>query len=68
MKNGLVIADAGPIFSLAIIDQLGLLNHIFNEVCIPKAVWEEITLNKRTTFYNLIKDYFEPKVVDIKSL
>ena len=67
MKNGLVIADAGPIFSLAIINQLELLNHIFNEVSIPRAVWEEITLIKRTTFYNLIKDYFEPKVVDIKS-
>jgi predicted nucleic acid-binding protein len=35
MKNGLVIADAGPIFSLAIIDKLELLNQIFDEVKIP---------------------------------
>lgn len=26
MKNGLVIADSGPIFSLAIVDRLELLN------------------------------------------
>jgi len=26
MKNGLVIADSGPIFSLALVDKLDLLN------------------------------------------
>lgn len=31
MKNGLLIADAGPIFSLAIIDKLDLLNQLFDE-------------------------------------
>jgi predicted nucleic acid-binding protein len=29
MKNGLVIADSGPIFSLAIIDKLELLDQLF---------------------------------------
>lgn len=48
MKNGLVIADAGPIFSLAIIDKLELLNQLFDEIKIPKAVWDEITLDKST--------------------
>ena len=38
MKNGLVIADAGPIISLAIIDKLELLNQLFDEIKISKAV------------------------------
>ncbi len=66
MKNGLVIADAGPIFSLAVIDKLDLLNFLFDEIKIPRAVWKEITLDETTTFFNLIKDFFKDKVCDIK--
>ena len=32
MKNGLVLADSGSIFSLAIIDKLDLLNQLFDEI------------------------------------
>jgi predicted nucleic acid-binding protein len=39
MKNGLVIADSGPIFSLALIDKLEILNELFDEIKIPTAVW-----------------------------
>jgi len=42
-KNGLVIADSGAIFSLAIIDQLEILNLLFDHIRIPLAVWKEIT-------------------------
>ena len=66
MKNGLVIADAGPIFSLAIIDELELLNKLFDEIKISKAVWEEITLDKSTQFYKKIELFFKPKVTNIK--
>jgi predicted nucleic acid-binding protein len=66
MKNGLVIADAGPIFSLAIIDKLELLNQLFDEIKISKAVWEEITLDKSTEFYYNIEQFFKPKVLRIK--
>lgn len=66
MKNGLVIADAGPIFSLAIIDKLELLNQLFDEIKIPKAVWEEITWDKSTEFYTKIEQFFKPKVLNIK--
>jgi predicted nucleic acid-binding protein len=54
MKNGLVIADSGPIFSLAIIDKLEILNLLFDSIKIPLAVWEEITLNKTTEQYQKI--------------
>ena len=32
MKNGLVISDSGPIFSLAIVGKLDLLNEMFEKV------------------------------------
>jgi predicted nucleic acid-binding protein len=66
MKNGLVIADAGPIFSLATVDKLELLNQLFDEVKIAKAVWDEITFDKSAKFYNKIEQYFKPKTTSIK--
>jgi predicted nucleic acid-binding protein len=38
MKNGLVIADSGPIFSFSLIDKLDVLTSLFDEVRIPNAV------------------------------
>ncbi|WP_373518936.1 DUF3368 domain-containing protein [Pricia sp.] len=66
MKNGLVIADAGPIFSLAILDKLEILDQLFDEIKIPNAVWNEITLIKTTEFYDTIEKYFQTKVNNIK--
>lgn len=66
MKNGLVIAGAGAIFSLAIIDKLEILDLLFDEIKISQGVWEEITLIKTTAFYKTIELYFEPKVNKIK--
>ena len=67
MKKGLVIADAGPIFSLAIVNKLKLLNQLFDEVRIPRAVWNEITLDNKPNFYKSIKRFFESKITEIKS-
>jgi predicted nucleic acid-binding protein len=39
----LVIADSGPIISLAVINKLDLLPGIYGEVCISEAVWQEIS-------------------------
>lgn len=65
MKNGLVISDSGPIFSLAIIDKLEILNALFNDVYIPEAVWEELTRDKTIGHYPRIVEYFEDKVKKI---
>ena len=62
MKNGLVISDAGPIFSLASINRLNLLNEIFEGVFIPEAVWIELTRDQESSYYELIINYFEGKV------
>lgn len=66
MRNGLLIVDAGPIFSLATIDKLEILNILFDDIKIPSAVWEEITLNKNTKQYSIIHSFFKNKRHEIK--
>ena len=66
MKNGLVIADSGPIFSLALIDKLDLLNNLFNDIKIPQAVWDEITNDESKPFHSRIALFFKDKVEQIK--
>jgi len=65
MKKGLVIADAGPVFSLAIIDKLEIMDLLFRDVRIPVAVWEEITYDKTTEQYKRIASFFQDKVHQI---
>ena len=42
------------------------MNHIFDEIKIPKAVWDEITFNKNTDFYQKIEQFFNSRIVNIK--
>lgn len=66
MKNALVIADSGPIISLALIDKLDLLDLLFGDVKISNAVWNEISNDKSKPFHNRICSYFSNKVEFIK--
>ena len=66
MKNGLVIADSGPIFSLALIDKLDLLDKLFDDVKISQAVWIEISADESKPFHDRISLYFQDKVEQIK--
>lgn len=66
MKNGLVISDSGPIFSLAIIDKLNLLDSLFDEIFIPRAVWEEVTKDTTTEHHQRIVAYFKNRIQEIK--
>lgn len=65
MKNGIVISDSGPIFSLAIVDQLEILTAIFDKIYIPKAVWIEITKDETPEYYPRIVHFFKDKVKEI---
>ena len=65
MSRELVVSDASPIFSLAAIGQLELLTHLFEEVYIANAVWEEITQDETTAYYQSIVDFFGDKVKTI---
>ncbi len=42
-----IIADSGPLISLAIIEQLELLKQLYQQVLIPPAVWYEVTVKGR---------------------
>lgn len=66
MKNGIVISDAGPIFSLAILKMLNLLDNFFDEIHIPNAVWEEISQDQTTNHFENISTFFKDKIVKIK--
>ncbi|MCF8362974.1 MAG: DUF3368 domain-containing protein [Prolixibacteraceae bacterium] len=65
MKNGVVIADSGPIISLALIDKLHILDSIFDEVKIANAVWKELTRDESKSFIDRIKLYFKDKIFKI---
>lgn len=41
----IVVSDATPVISLLKINQLNLLHGLFQEVLIPQAVYDELTLN-----------------------
>ncbi len=56
MKKGLVVSDSGPVFSLAIIDKLWVLDSLFEEIFIPKAVWLELTKDKTSEHYPKINE------------
>lgn len=66
MAKGIVIADSGPIFSLAAINKLNLLNEIFEDIKIPFAVWHEISSNNNKPFHDSITQFFNDKIVSIK--
>lgn len=65
MKDRVVISDSGPIFSLAIVDKLEIMDRLFEEIYIPKAVWEELTRDQTTEHYQRIVDYFQSKIKEV---
>ena len=68
MGNGLVIADSGPIFSLALIDKLDILYGLFDNIRIPQAVWNEITYDKTKQDYQKLYNFFKDKTCQISGL
>ncbi|MEI7423286.1 MAG: DUF3368 domain-containing protein [Prolixibacteraceae bacterium] len=60
--KGIVIADSGPIFSLALIDKLELLDSLFDDILIPPAVWNEISADETKPFYDRVCNYFKDRV------
>ena len=44
MTKRAIIADSGPLISLAVIDRLELLQQLYQQVLVPPAVWDEVTV------------------------
>ncbi|MEI8203013.1 MAG: DUF3368 domain-containing protein [Bacteroidota bacterium] len=68
MKNGIVVADSGPIYSLVLINKLSILDSLFSEVKIPEAVWNEITFDKTKSDYPVLYEYFKDKTCKIAGI
>jgi|LSQX01.1.fsa_nt_gb predicted nucleic acid-binding protein len=46
MLDRIVIVNSTPIIGLAAINSLYLLNKLYGEICIPEAVYSEISVKK----------------------
>jgi predicted nucleic acid-binding protein len=58
----IVICDSSPIVALAVLDQLSLLDQLFNDVIIPQHVFDELTINDKPEV-GKIADWAKDKVV-----
>jgi len=61
------VINTTPLISLAIIDRLGLLDELFDEIIIPGAVFREATA-VRKRYAGQIKTWGREKVLNIKNM
>ena len=61
----LVVADTGALISLGYVDHIGLIEEIFGEFYIAKAVWEELQSYENPEFNIQILDDLKNRVVKI---
>ena len=61
----ILVADSSALVALSIVDKLNVLESLFDDICIPKAVYDEITVDYKIESKRL-KDFCEGKVKVIK--
>lgn len=64
----LLIADTSPLISLLVIDQLNLLDQLFEEYYLPKAVWDELNGHNELSFYTDQLSMLSLRVKEINSV
>ena len=57
----LIVSDTSPIIALASCDKLDLLDRLFDQVCIPKAVFDELTVPNKLKV-NEITEWAKSKI------
>lgn len=64
----LLIADTSPLISLLVIDQLQLLDQLFEEYYLPKAVWDELNSHNELLDYSDQLSLLSLRVKEIHSI
>ena len=62
----IIVADSSPLISLAIIKQLNLLDKLFDKICIPNAVYNEISISEKP-YSEILKKFSEKKIKKVKN-
>lgn len=64
----LLIADTSPLISLLVIDQLQLLDQLFEEYYLPRAVWNELNSHNELLDYSDQLSLLSRRVKEIHSI
>ena len=60
----LIIADSSALIALAICDALTLLDQLFKEIKVPRAVFEEVTVENKQASAKL-RAYLNDKIIEL---
>ena len=63
----LIVSDASPIIALAVCDKLDLLDQLFDRVCIPQAVYDELAVPGKPQVDKILK-WAKDKVLPAKNV
>jgi predicted nucleic acid-binding protein len=61
-----IVSDASPIIALAVCDKLDLLDMLFDRVCIPQAVFNELAIPDKPKATEIIA-WAKDKVIPVKN-
>jgi len=61
-----IVSDASPIIALAVCNKLDLLDKLFNRVCIPQAVFNELAIPDKPKAGDIIA-WAKDKVIPVKN-
>jgi len=62
----ILIADSSALVALSIVNKLDILEKLFGDVYVPRAVYIEVTKENKAESYKL-KNYCEDRVLDIQA-
>ncbi len=62
----ILIADSSALVALSIVDKLDVLEKLFGDVYVPRAVYDEVSQENKAESYKL-KNYCKDRVLDIQS-
>ena len=61
-----IVSDASPLIALALCGKLDLLDKLFDQVCIPQAVYRELTVPNKPKVKE-ITEWAKDRIVSVKN-